>query len=79
MAGSTAAPSTLTVRPFQTSSRSPVALTMTSASSVRPDFSFSPVSVKVSMWSVAISARPSEIALNMSASGTRQTRWSQGL
>ena len=57
----------------------PVAVTIRSASSSCPDASFSPVSVNVSIWSVAIEALPSEIAPNRTPSGTRQTRWSHGL
>ena len=57
---------------------SPVAVTITSASSSSPEASAIPSSVKVSMSSVTIEASPRWIALNRSPSGTRQTRWSHG-
>ncbi len=72
-------PSTETSIPPKTSRLSPVAVTMTSAFSSRPEVSFSPFSVKVSIWSVTTSALPERSALKRSPPGTRQTRSSQGL
>lgn len=50
-----------------------------SAANSRPDCSRIPFSVKVSIASVTTEARPSRMALNMSASGTAHRRWSHGL
>ena len=74
----TGAPSTLSSTPPKSLSCSPVAATTMSASSVLPDFSASPVGVKRAIWSVTTSALPLFSAKNRSASGTRQSRWSQG-
>ena len=72
-------PSMVISMPPRPSRFSPVAVTMMSASSSVPEASLSPVSVKVSMWSVTTEALPSLSALKRSPSGTRQTRWSHGL
>ena len=75
----TSSPSTEASTPPIGSRFRPVAVTITSASSSSPDSSRMPVSVNVSTRSVTIEAFPSQIASNMSPSGTRHRRWSHGL
>lgn len=74
----TGRPSTVGSMPPKASSSSPVAVTTTSASSTRPDASRIPSGTKRSMRSVTISASPLFRAWKRSASGTAQSRWSQG-
>ena len=71
-------PSTTISMPPATTRLSPVAVTTTSASSSSPEASRIPSSVKVSIESVAMLAFPEPSTRKRSASGTRQTRWSQG-
>lgn len=75
---STAWPSTRGVMPPKASSRRPVAVTMMSAASTRPDFSRMPSGTNVSMWSVTTSAFPFRIVRYRSASGMAHSRWSHG-
>lgn len=58
---------------------SPVAVTMMSASSSSPEASRTPVSVKVSIWSVTTEAVPARSALKRSPSGTAHSRSSHGM
>ena len=77
-AKSTCSPSTATSISPSVTICSPVAVTITSASSVAPDSSWMPVSVTVRMRSVTTDAEPLRIAANRSPSGTRHRRWSHG-
>ena len=75
----TSTPSTVIVMPPNAWRFRPVAVTMMSASSSRPDSSLIPRSVKVSIRSVTTDASPALMALNRSPSGTTHSRWSHGL
>lgn len=77
-AGSTATPSTSNRAPPKASMSKPVAVTITSASSSRPDSGRMPPSVKRAMRSVTAEARPEAMARKRSPSGTQAMRWLHG-
>ncbi len=76
--GTTARPSTVSSIPPNATSRRPVAVTMMSASSERPEDNDTPDDVNREIRSVTTSALPERNARNRSASGTRHSRWSHG-